>query len=266
MARGEESIVGGVTAAARFVAPAWRGAWAGLVLTAIALGGFLASAGLSRWAWLLAAVLAASVARGALYRLAMGLPGAGPGGLQWKGAEGRLLAVWLLTAVFLAILTLLLLTALIATAYAVASAGVGFVAAEPASWAKAVDGRGRLVLGAAGAAGAATLAWAALRLCLASAASVARGAVQVLSAWPLTRRRPWRLALALALVGAPPAIVLAALSLASEALDRPPVMAAAIGLAQGLVVAGLWLPMTVGLMAYLYRRLDAALPLDPLPS
>ncbi len=266
-------IAGGV-AAIRFVAPAWRGASAVLLLTAGAFGGLLTAAGWGeaaawRGAWLAAALLVATVARGALYRLALGRPGVGPGGLQWRGAEGGLLAVWLLGAVFLFILGLLAFVALIASAYAVASAGAGFVAADPATWGPAVDGRGRLVVGAVGVVGAAALLWAALRLSLAAAASVARGRVQVLSAWPLTRRYAWTiglaLALALALIAAPLALLLAALSFAGGALKpAPPIVAAAVGFAQGLVVAGLWLPMTVGLMAYLYRRADSA-ALEPPP-
>lgn len=264
-------IVGGVGPAVRFVAMAWREAWAALIAAAATIGAVLTAGSLgappaSRAAWLGLALLAATVTRGALYRLALARPGMGPGGLQWGRTEGRLLAVWLLGAVFLFILGLLFFTALIASAYAVASAGAGFVAAEPATWAKAVDGRGRLVLGALGAAGTAALVWAALRLCLAAAASVARGRVQVLSAWPLTRRRAWRLGLALALVGAPPAALLATLFFVGKAVaSAPPIAAGAVGFAQGLVIAGLWLPMNVGLMAYLYGRLALAQPPNPLP-
>jgi hypothetical protein len=259
------SIADGLASSARFVATAWRQAWAALALACLACGGLLSAIDLgapAAWkaAWLGAALLAVTIARGVLYRQALGRSGAGPGGLQWRRTEWRLLAVWLLTALFLAILALLLLTALIAAAYAVASAGAGFVAAQPATWGPAVDGRGRLVLGAVGAAGAAAFAWAALRLCLAPAATVARGRVQVLSAWPLTRRRAWRLRLALAVAAAPAAIVLAAVSIAGEAAPPSPVTAAAIGLAQGLAVGGLWLPMSVGLMAYLYRRGDPPAP------
>ena len=264
-------IVGGVGPAVRLLALAWREAWAALIAAAATIGAVLTARSLDaapawRAAWLGVALLAALIAQGALYRLALARPGVGPGGLQWRRTETRLLAVWLLTAIFLFILGLLLFTALIASAYAVASAGAGFVAAEPATWAMAVDGRGRLVLGAVGVVGAAALAWAALRLCLASAASVARGRVQVLSAWPLTSRCAWRLGLTLALVGAPPAALLATLFfVGNAAAAAPPIAAGAVGLAQGLVVAGLWLPMNVGLMAYLYRRLDLAQPPNPFP-
>ncbi|MGI8841845.1 MAG: hypothetical protein ACR2F8_13860 [Caulobacteraceae bacterium] len=261
MVGGGRLIAGGVASALRFVATAWRGAWAVLLLTAVTIGGFLTAvawgeAAAWRGAWLAAAVLVATIARGALYRLALGLPGVGPGGLQWRRAEGRLIAVWLLAAVFLFILGLLAFVAFIASAYAVASAGAGFVATEPATWAPAVDGRGRFVVGAVGVAGAAALSWAALRLSLAAAASVARGRIQVLSAWPLTRRCAGRLGLALAVIAAPPALLLAALSVAGGVLKPAPLVA--VGFAQGLILAGLWLPTTIGLMAYLYRRADSA--------
>jgi hypothetical protein len=258
------SIVGGVGPAVRFVACAWRKAWAALILAGVSIGAFRAAAGWGAgpiWtaAWLGLALGAITVARGALYRSALDRPRAGPGGLQWGRVETRLLAVWLLGAVFLFILALLAFVAWLCCAYAVASAGTGFVAADPATWAAAVDGRGRWVVGAAAGAGAAGLLWAEIRLCLAAAATVARERVQVLSAWPMTRRRVWLILVPIVLISLAPAALLAALIFLGPRLAGGSFLIEhAVNLAQGAVVAGLWLPMHVGLMAYLYRRGDPA--------
>jgi len=267
-------IVGGFAAGARFVAPAWRGAWAAMILAGAAIGAFLDAAAWGAgpaWlaAWLALALLTATVAQGALYRLALAPRpdpsksppmSAGPGGLQWGRVETRLLAVWLLSAVFLFILGLLVFVALLACAYAVASAGAGFVAADPATWAPAVDERGRWVLGLAGTLGAAALIWASLRLRLAPAASIAGPRVRVLSAWPLTRGLAAPILAATLLIALPPAALLAVLALLSEAKGSPMIIDGAINFAKGMAVAGLCLPMNAGLMTYLFERADAAAP------
>jgi hypothetical protein len=258
------STIGGVGPAVRFVARAWREAWAALILAGATTGAFLDAAGWGAgpvWkaAWLALALLAITVARGALYRSALDSPGAGLSGLQWGRVETRLLAVWLLGAVFLFILALLVFVALLCCAYAVASAGAGFVPADPATWAPAVDVRGRWVLGAVGIAGAAGLLWAQLRLCLASAATVARGRVQVLSAWPTTRGSAWAILVPIVLVSLTPAALLAALIILGGRLAGGSfLIVGVLNFAEGLAVAGLWLPMNVGLMAYLHRRADSA--------
>lgn len=262
-------MLGGVRAAVGFLVAAWRGAGVALSLAGVGVGAFLLGV---RWGatpawqavWLGAALLAAIIAQSALYRLALVRPGIEPGGLQWGRAEGRLLAVWLLTAIFLFILGLLAFTALIASAYAVASAGNGFAAAEPATWARAVDGRGRFAVGAVAVAAAAALVWARMRICLAPAASVARGRVQVLSTWPITRGSAWPITAAWALISVGPMLLLLALShFAPIAPATSWAIIVAVALAKGLVVAGLWLPLDAGLMSYLYRRLDPPSPASP---
>ena len=207
------------------------------------------------------ALLAATAAQGALYRSALAHPGVGPGGLQWGKVETRLLAVWLLGAIFLFILGLLVFVALLSCAYAVASAGAGFVAADPATWGPAVDARGRWVVGVAATLGAAALIWASLRLRLAPAATVARGRVQVLSAWPMTRAMVAPILAATVLIGLALAALLAALVfLGKTGAAEGAFIVGAINLAQGLAVAGLWLPLDAGLMTYFFERSDSAQP------
>ncbi len=143
---------------------------------------------------------------------------------------------------------MLALVALLALAYGVASSGRGFVAASPATWARAVDQRGRWVVDLAAiiAALGVALAWA--RISLAPSITVAASRVIVLSSWAMTRG-----------AGAP--ILLACLGVAAA----PGALMWTIGgffhpsmasrLAQGCVLGGLWFPQSVGLMAFFQSRL-----------
>jgi len=203
--------------------------------------------------WLATAGVLAVVAQGALYRVALARAGLGPGGLQWRGAEWRVLAVSMLTAVFLGVLALLALVGVICAAWAVASAGPGFRIASPQTWPAAVDARGRLAVYFVAIAGAAGIGWAAARLSLAAAVSVESGGVQVLGAWGTTRDRAGAIVAAWLLLALTPSALL--WSTGRVAASAPPLGALAACLAQGLVAAGLWLPMHVGLMAYHYRRI-----------
>ena len=202
-------------------------------------------------AWLAAATIAGVMAQGALYRAALARPGIGPGGLQWRGPEWRRLAAGLLTAAFLAVLVLLALTAVICAAYAVASTGSGFNYAVPDAWSGAVDWRGHLVVDAVALAAAAGIVWAMARISLAAATSVAGGRVRVLSTWAMTRRSAlpvllgWTASIAVFLT------LTCLLAPLSRSATAP--VAFVADLALGVGVGGLWLPMSVGLMAYLYR-------------
>jgi hypothetical protein len=246
-------LSGAVVAAVRFAPIAWRGAWAALSLTAVATAAALTAIAGARGIvpaplWLLTAFASCLVARGALWRLALQHERPGPGGVQFGAVEGRLAAVASLTCAFLAILIALLFVALLCLAYAAASAGRGFDAANVATWGKAVDARGRLMVSVATIAGAGAIILAAVRVSLAEAASVADGKVRVLSTWGLTRGRLAVIAGGNLLFAIPPAVALLAM----------PADVARAGLAWsltgGVVLAGVWLPMHVGLMAYVYGR------------
>ena len=244
-----------VIAAVRFAPVAWRGAWAALLLTAAATAVALAAIVRGRGIgpaplWLLGAFCLSLVARGALWRLALHHERSGPGGLQVGAVEGRLAAVSALTGVFLAILILLLFVGLLCLAYAAASAGRGFDPANVATWGKSVGAQGRLLVSVATIAGAGAIVLAATRISLAEAASVARGKVQVLSTWGLTRGRLVAIAGGNLLFAIPP--VAALLAMPAEMAANAAAMAWPITC--GVVLAGVWLPMHVGLMAYIYGR------------
>jgi hypothetical protein len=246
-------IAGALGAAVRLTAQAWRRAWAALALAAIVLAAWMLAAGgvsmgLPAPVWLAAAAGATLVARAALWRLAAGPTTSGP-------VELRLAAVWGLSGLFLGVLALLLFVALLCFAYAAASAGRGFDAANVATWAPAVSQRGGLIVTAAAILGGAGWVWAAARISLAEAASVARGRVQVLSTWALTRGRVATILAGNAVLAAPPAVAFILLPAHGGGLG--PIVGRAL---QSLLLAGLWLPMNVGLMAYVFDNCTGKQP------
>lgn len=257
-------IISGVGAAWRFLVPAWRRGWGAMLCAGAVLGAVLA---LQLWRprspWrleaLLIAVAAAVMAQGGLYRLALDRGRPGPAGLQWGGVEWRLGAVLGLTAVFLSVLGMLAFVVVLAFAFGVASSGHGFVTATPATWATAVDGRGRVVVAAVGGSCFAGLIWAGVRVSFGSVASVDRGRIQMLASWPSTRRLVAPIVVGRILLAVVPigfaAVVLTGMAGASH---PPAALYWAASLAAGLAITGLWLPLSVGLMAYLYRHSPTA--------
>ncbi len=264
MASGSLSIAA-MGSACRFLGTAWRRAWAAMLVTAALLGapwalGLWSPRSPWRFEALLAAAAAAAMAEGALYRLALGQGRPGPAGLQWGRPEWRLGAVWGLTLAFLFVLGMLAFVVVIATAFGVATSGRGFVLALPSTWAGAVDGRGRAVLGVVGALCLAGLTWAATRVSLGAPASIDRGKVQLLATWAASRRLVVPILLGRFLLGIGPLGLAWVLLWAASRESYSPEAALlwTASLAAGLAVAGLWLPLSVGLMAYLYRRCPAA--------
>ena len=256
-----ELIFGGVRAAYRNMAPAWRGAWAGLIFSGLTTGLWLATAKTaphapSTFIWWILTVVAGLMAKGAVFRLAVGRGKPGPGGLQLGRVEFNLIIVALLTFAFLFVLSLLFLVVLLCTAYAIASAGSGFVASDVATWAGAIVGRGRIVFGLVALVGAAGLVWAAARISLAAAVTVARGEIQVLATWPMTRDRVVSIVLAGVLTAAGPLAALAILQLTLRLAVADPSIQFAGRIVSGLIMVGLWVPMSIGLMANLQRRLS----------
>jgi hypothetical protein len=258
------AIADGVASAVRFLGPAWKQAWAAMLVSGFVFAAFWA---LRLWTpespWrleaLTVAVLATLMAQGGLYRLALNAGKPGPAGLQWGRLEWRLSAVWGLTALFLSVLGLLACVVVLALAFGVASSGYGFVVVAPSTWARAVDGRGRIILSLSVAAASAGLFWAATRISLGAAASVARGRVQVLASWPDTRGISLRILLArLVLAAAPVGLASAILITASRVSDDSGMVGWASGVAAGAVIAGVWIPLSVGLTAFFYREASAS--------
>jgi hypothetical protein len=239
------AIGGALAASARFLVPAWRGAFAALLLVilglTLAIGARLGALGAGAAdVWGFATTLLLLVARGALWRLAMGVGRPGPGGLQLGVVEGRLLIVAALRLLFLSVLGLLMFVLVLAVAFA-------------ATWAPAVAVRGRVLVTIVTLAGAAGIAWAALRISLAEAATVASAKVKLLESWPLTRGRVLAILISSAVLAAPLLLLRAA--------AYTPLGAWAISAVGGLWIGGVWVPMSVGLMAYFYSiRVPPAQP------
>ena len=250
----------GLAAALRFLPTAWRRGWGAMVIASGLLAWLFAhrlAAPQSPWPLeiLLPALLAMVMVQGALYRVALGVGEPGPTGLQWGAAEFRLATVWGLTAVFIAILGMLAFVVVLAFAFAVASAGPGFVVSQIATWAAAVDTRGRIVVGCVSLFAAVGLTWAAARVAFASAASISEGRLQVLASWPLTRGRVLAVIIGRVLVGLPVAAAAAvALGLLSGVSGTAPVGVWVAAVAIAVVIGGVWLPLGAGLMAYLYQQ------------
>lgn len=240
-------------AGVRFLPKAWRRGWGGLIAVNVGVGLWAWSARVSAPAGgfliLPGLALACLAVQAALWIVALGQPPE-----AWRaGALARsmlrLLGAWTLKAIFLCVLGLLALVVLLCTAYAVASAGHGFRASEIATWAPAIDGRGRMVFGAVGIALGLGMLWAAARVSLASAATMASGRVLMLSTWPATRVWGWSLVLITLLLGAGAAVLVsAAYRLAGPVGDA----------VAGLIIGGLWLPLNVGVTAYIWNRLSPA--------
>jgi hypothetical protein len=268
---GPISIVEGLRSALGLLARAWRRAMAAL---AVAVGAGWLYLGL-RWtgngslaaAMLPISLLAVVMAQGALYRLAFeehrqGGPAEriGPGGLQWGAVEWRLLGMTLLLALLLTFLLLLMMVALIAVAFGFASAGAGFVVAQPQSWGHALHGLGGLIVLALLVAELAGFGWFAMRLCLAAPATVDCGRIQVLSAFGLTKGRVWRILGSMLIIALPlfgiGAVMEAALQ--GRAPAGPGIWVCSLLYSVGGVF--LYLPLMVGLLTYLYRRLGPGEP------
>ena len=236
----------------RFIAPAWRRAWAVLLLvmtlTVVDLA-FPRLSGGPLWSGL--AWIAVLLARGALWRVTS-KGRVGPGGLQLGAVEGRLALVWALSAVFLFVLGLLFFVVILGFAYAAASAGSGFVASQIATWAPAVDSRGRIMVSVVGNFAAGLLTWAYIRISLAGAATAFEGRLMVLESWPLTRGRVLKILVTNAAIVALPAALLALRD--RLLLTGMASQGAWTGALAATVLCGLWLPMSVGLMAYFYER------------
>jgi hypothetical protein len=255
-------IVGAPRAAIALLPLAWRRAWLSILLAALTMALVVTlGAGRSAGLWTAAAALALAVEWGALWRLALGVEPLGFGGLQIGRVEVRLAVAAGLSVVFMMILGLLAFIVLLAFAYAAAASGHGFVASDVATWARAVESRGRVIVVAVGLACGLSLVWAFGRISLAAPASVRRGQVQVLSTWPLTRGQVWPMALSSLLVMVVPTVLVAALARAG-AVASPRLAEAALA-AAAIVAAGVWLPLNVGLMTYLYSRLESAGGIPP---
>jgi hypothetical protein len=249
--------MGGVGAAWRFLIPAWRRAGLALLAASLFVGLGLARASGVSW-WLVLALMTILNASARLWPLAIsqGEPPRERTTRVWDlwARELRLLGAAILSLLFLFVLFLLVFVLVLCFAYAAAASGHGFVSSDIATWAPAVDSRGRWVVSLVAIICALAWTWAAMRISLAAPATVEKRKVLMIATWPLTRGRAWAIAAAQTLTLAAPVALIALLIVARRSGAEPAII---VWLAEGLVIAGLWLPLTIGLMGRLYRDLTS---------
>jgi hypothetical protein len=249
-------------------------------LTAVAVGATLAQTGaltgaaaLQGWAQL-AYVITAISAYAALMRLAFVDEHAedpeftpGPGGLQWRKPEWRLVGVGaLLFFLVLLIGALFFFAGLVVLVSGGIASAIG-PASTPETLMEALPPGARLTVSMLALAFAVGILVLSVRLSLAPAATMARKEVVVFQTWALTKGQFWRIFVATFIVGLPSvaAGVVMALLLGVMGFDptvpeaRPAFAVALIASAvPGFVSGFITLPLSAGLTAYLYRGLRPA--------
>lgn len=260
--------------ASDFTRDAWRDCWAPMLAIVVAhvltfMGQHVAASEWSPgpWGWLTPLLFIFYVPLyGGLYRAALGGPrlrSLGPAGLQWSGAEWRLIAV---TIVFAFIVGVVMTPFLAATAIAALIMGLHQVmSAGPfGQWARWTP--------------AALVIWLIFfwlmggriaRLALGWPYSVARGKTEPFAGWGPSHRSGWAIAWAFLIVQIPSLIAMAAPAIL--AMLEPDTLSAAywplpeaigIGLVQGVLYAVVQAPLSVGVLAGAYYFLEEAMPDD----
>ncbi|QUD88487.1 hypothetical protein [Phenylobacterium montanum] len=267
-----------ISAAFNFIGPGWRAAWAILLLygvcsfalqiwlaavtdvaAAITTPAALAANSGKLWQGLplgLMAMAASTATYGALYRAGLGQADEnGPGGLQWKAAEWRILG---------AVVLLVAMVALPISALFVAIFGsmAASVKSSPAAAIAMAGWLGLLFLILAP-----LVIWVSVRISPYLAATVDQKRIVVFGAWDLTRGAFWPIFGALIVVGIASALVvgfgqIVGLTIrATEGAIADPtpnqmVLPALVQAAAAILI----LPAKVGLMAYVYRAVRPATP------
>ncbi len=266
------SVSAGVNAGFRLLRPAWRAAPAGL---AIAAAGAFASEVMTThgaaW-WMLGVMVSAAtgvVGAGAVYRLALAAQGIeppggglGPGGVQWRGLEWRLVQATLLYYLVLG-------AAAAVAAGVLAAAAYGLLGAASLHSARALgEAAGRRLGVAAGLALALVffgvlLCWLSLRLVLLRAIAAAEAKLSLNRALAATRGQVWTilgtlvvLALPTVGIGFVAGFLRGVLSLAGP--GAPAILVYELVIAVGS--AFYQIPASLGFAAYAYERLVSDRP------
>ena len=260
------SIPGGLAAALRFVPRAWAQPWfLGLLIGAVVVGlGVIALNIGPPWSSPLVALGMFGflpLLQGPLYAVALpDVPKLSPA--QWIGRYVRLVTVSGLTLVFMAVPILLLFVVGLGASYGMAYASPGFDPADVSTW----TASGPVLAGAAFVVvlGAVALTWLAARVALGPAESVVQGRVLLLSTWPLTRGRGWKIMVTRWIFTAPVLILVGAVAFGARGAFHGAGAAQIISLLSTLAVVGLRMPLNVGLLSYFHRH-RAPLPTFPAP-
>lgn len=173
----------------------------------------------------------------------------------------RLLSAWALFCVFMGVVGLLFFVVLLCTLYAVASAGSSFDPKQVSTWAASIDARGRLVASAVFILGLLAMGWVAMRVWLASAATITENRIAMLSTWVYTRGRVVSMAITRALLTLPAALLILLFFVLLPKYDRSRGAGLVALLSLAPIFAFAWIPMQVGAAAEFYRR--RVLPPEP---
>lgn len=269
-------ILRAVRAAVEFRRLHWRSV-AG-VLVAVAVGGTVNAAGELSGNGAMAGVgeavylIAAAMGYAALMRLAFadehqGDPEfhIGPNGAQWGKPEWRLLGVagLLLFAYLIAVAFVVFVAMLIILMSGARDALSG--SPTPESLLRALGPGGTAALGILMLLFVVGLLYVAIRVSLAPAATVSRKRISVFDTWALTKGQAWPILAATLLISLPSIAAGLVMSVIAQQTGQPTgprgamqiAMPAAliVGLIPGLIVAFVQLPLSVGLVAYLFRGL-----------
>ncbi len=196
-----ESLRAGVT----FLPRAWSRPWFWALLAVTAVAGLALASVAEPASWLSPVIVLGSLfylplAQGPLFTLAMAEAPPEPTLPGGAARYARLVAVGLLTGVFLAVPGLLLFVVGLGTAYGLAWAYPGFNPMDATTW--TANGPVLAGVGAVVGIGGLGILWLSARVGLGPPATVAERRVLMISTWPLTRGFAWRLAVARLIVSA----------------------------------------------------------------
>lgn len=253
----------------------WRLIWGVLALASLAhvvySVGFLVGQASIGVLGVVAMIVTTLMANGAVYRLALADRhpadpdfAIGHQGLQWRGAEGRLLLAGLLVAVFIGFMLILAsLVGLAVLAGVLQAKAVPMrLGMTPQQLQAALGPTGfAIIVGAVTALGLLAI-YLDVRLSLSQAATVDAKAVRVLQTWRATAGRQfWTVLGANILVQLPIKLISVRIAVALAGPDphsAPPAAVLIAALVVGIPAGALILPVTAGVAAYFHRNLSAA--------
>ena len=249
-------ILESLQAAWAFLPRAWSRPWFWVMLAAAVLAGLGGVAIADSSTWISSAVIIATLfflplLHGPLYGLALHEappePTLGGGGARYV----RLVVVGVLTDIFLAVPGLLIFVVGLGAAYGMAYSHPGFDRTDISTW----TASGPVLVGAVVvlSLGGLAMLWLSARVALGGAATVAQRRVLMITTWPLTRGKGWRLAIARLLVSLAVVIVVIAISAVARAV-LPATAGRLIPVLSGALVLALRAPLKVGVLSYFYRH------------
>ena len=204
--------------------------------------------------------LAGVMAQGALYRISLADAGAetpernGPFGLQWRMTETRFVAVGLLATALLAIVVIIAVFLVSVLLVGLVGVPAATAATTPEMLLANLTPTGAFLFNAAALVAIAALLVLNARLSMAVPATAAENRVRFLSSIALTRGVVLRLLAATLLINLPIIIMQSLAGLFGEAM-RSPDAVAGTQLIVGIISTFFYVPISVGMTSYIYRRL-----------